>query len=112
MTTQQREFERTNNSYHPPRTNPYFDIYSQISSYLDEFVPTIRGSKVLDFGAGERPWAALWTTNDLDVTYADIHQNSSGTIDSLVNGDGVLPFADALFDCVFLMDVLEHIRND
>jgi SAM-dependent methyltransferase len=105
-------FERTCNRYHPSRMDPYFDIDNQISSYLDEFVPTIRGSKVLDFGAAERPWATLWTANNLEVTYADICQNSSGTIESIVNGDAVVPFADALFDCVFLMDVLEHIRND
>lgn len=104
--------ERTKSLYYPDRANPYSEVYTEISAYMDQFMPLVQGCKVLDFGAGERPWKPLWDLGKLDVTYADVTQNSTGSIDAIIDGNTTLPFGDRTYDCVFLMDVLEHIRND
>lgn len=84
-----------------------FDVDALLAAQIVRFLPTALAGKVLDYGAGNSPYRPFLRC-DCYVT-ADVTQNTTGTINHLIMSGQSLPEADASFDLVLLMDVLEHL---
>jgi len=85
-----------------------------ISKYLRPAISTIQGD-VLDVGAGQSPWRG-WLPPDSRYQGIDIkHSNEFGMtagLQDVVYYDGrLMPFADASFDHVICVEVLEHASD-
>jgi SAM-dependent methyltransferase len=64
----------------------------------------VRGLRVLDVGAGDRPYAHLFPDAVAFDTPGNAHADLHGTIDAI-------PVGDASFDVVLCLQVLEHVPD-
>jgi len=102
-----------------PADHPFlFRLRCLIDLQLDTIVRHLRpalasvSGKVLDVGAGQSPWRA-WlpdtaTYQGIDVGYAGEFGMESNRPDVIYYDGTVMPFDDAVFDCVLCIEVLEH----
>lgn len=86
-----------------------YDVDALLFADIVRFLPTVTAGDVLDYGAGNSPYRTFLRFNRY-VT-ADITQNTAGTIEHLILPGSPLPEADACFDLILLMDVLEHLPD-
>ena len=82
-----------------------------IAKYLRPAISTMQGS-VLDVGAGQSPWRG-WlpqtvSYQGIDIKNADEFGMAKGLQDIVYYDGTVMPFADAAFDNVLCIEVLEH----
>jgi SAM-dependent methyltransferase len=85
--------------------NPDSIIHRQITEYILEK----HYASVLDYGAGNSPYKS-YVSCERYLT-ADITQNSTKSIDFLILPGENLKIADASFDLILLLDVLEHVPD-
>lgn len=82
-----------------------------IVKFLDRVLRGMNG-KVLDVGAGESPWKELLpdrcTYTGIDVNHAGEYGMKPGRTDIIYYDGRRMPFADASFDNVMCIEVLEH----
>lgn len=69
------------------------------------------GKHALDLGAGDGFWSQQLRTRGWTVTATNWQDARSpeGTLE--VDAEAPLPFPDATFDLVWVVEVLEHVRN-
>jgi SAM-dependent methyltransferase len=97
--------------YRPLKNDPYYDLNISLTSKLDSLKSSLENKKILEYGAGERPFEEFF--KGMSVVAADISQNAQGTIDVILDKESnYLPFPDNAFDVIIIFDVLEHIKND
>lgn len=82
---------------------------SIVINQIVEFLPTQHFESVLDYGAGNSPYQAYVSCGS--YVKADITQNAAGDIDFLIRPGERLNVADASFDLILLLDVLEHVPD-
>jgi SAM-dependent methyltransferase len=88
-------------------------FYRMYINATGEFLAAHPGALVLDVGCGE---GILWRDSALEAVQLDISLRRLTKArmhnQRLVCGDGMrLPFADASFDCVLLIALLEHVSQ-
>jgi 2-polyprenyl-3-methyl-5-hydroxy-6-metoxy-1,4-benzoquinol methylase len=86
----------------------YYDISLKL---LGEVLP---GERCLDFGGGDGAMATLLANKGAKVTVFDIDELALGFAKTdprlhQVLGEGLMPFKDAIFQKVTMLEVLEHI---
>jgi SAM-dependent methyltransferase len=101
---------RQKKRYRPNIGEPYHELNDAISTKLDGLKHLLLEKRILDIGAGEIPFAGFY--EGLQVDTCDIGQNSSGSIDFIIEPDGNLPFPDGSYDVLLVFDVLEHVKAD
>ncbi len=90
--------------------HPQWLIFRDSEQQKRRFIPLIHG-RLLDIGCGEKPLATL-LGQDIEYIGLDypptVAKGYGGKAD--VFGDGQrLPFRDQSFDCITIMDVMEHL---
>lgn len=80
---------------------------SIVFDQIVEFLPAQHFESVLDYGAGNSPYQAYVSCDR--YAKADITQNAAGDIDLLIHPGKRLDVAEASFDLILLLDVLEHV---
>ena len=102
-----------------PAANParfalrcFFDLHlATIARFLRRTLPGVRGT-VLDVGAGQSPWRD-WLPQGAKYVGVDIpaagHFGMQRNADVAYYDGARLPFADASFDNVLCIEVLEHV---
>lgn len=101
---------RQTRRYRPGARDVYYELNQALTEQLDRLKPRLRGTSILDVGAGNLPFAEYM--QELDVTTCDVSQNKYGSIDHVISPDVALPFEGESFGAVFLIDVLEHVKDD
>lgn len=85
-----------------------------IVRYLRPALKQVTG-KVLDVGAGQSPWRAWLLSSTsyqgIDVGYANEFGMSGNRSDIIYYDGKLIPFGDAVFDCVLCIEVLEHSED-
>ncbi len=82
-----------------------------------DFVPARAGARILDYGCGQAPYLLDFHRRGVDVAGAEIDGDvvrayrARGFDVRLIEELERIPFDDQSFDTVYLMQVLEHIRN-
>lgn len=104
------KISRQKSRYFPPKGTNYYELNNSLSKNLLANKGKFIGKKILDIGAGEIPFREFY--EDLNVITCDIENNSSGTIDHIIQANEPLPFDNNSFDVIFLFDVLEHVKYD
>ena len=97
------EIIRQKSRFFPKKGSSYYDLNTSLSEHLVANKNKFINKKILDIGAGEIPFKDFY--KDLDVTTCDIQNNSSGTIDHIIEVDKPLPFDDNSYEVIFLFDV-------
>jgi SAM-dependent methyltransferase len=105
-----------------PATSPLtFQLRCLIDLQLGTIVKFLRpalgrvSGRILDVGAGQSPWRA-WlpastTYQGIDVGHANEFGMDSNRPDVIYYDGRLMPFADASFDCVLCIEVLEHSED-
>ena len=110
-----RSFLRAN-----PFPNPYTEgfFYREKMRAIHRIAPRASPRRILDVGGGQSGLTALLypeariTTLDLDARYGRAAPNCWPGVDFACGDAAALPFADATFDAVTLLDLLEHVPED
>ena len=92
--------------------NPFFLTRKGLFQAIKKNSHYIKG-KVLDFGCGNKPYAAVFDTDQytgLDYDTEISRKNLKQGVDVLYDGRNI-PFADEHFDSAFSSEVLEHVFN-
>ena len=84
-------------------------ILDEMSTFLEGSWGEKRGDRLLDLGAGSKPYAPLYEPYFASCTSVDVPHSphDTGTVDVMASADE-LPFPDETFDCVVCTEVLEH----
>lgn len=80
-----------------------------IKRAIIDFLPTQKLGAVLDYGAGNSPYRK-YINCDRYIS-ADLTQNITNKIDYLIEPNTPLELVGGSFDCILLLDVLEHIDD-
>lgn len=81
------------------------------SIYLKKLEKNISGDRILDIGCHNPEWLNSMSANV--KAGIDLELDFYSTNILLVKGDGFsLPFSDEYFDVIFMLDVIEHVKND
>jgi len=86
-----------------------FDLDYSFKREVIDFLPNKKFVDVLDYGAGNSPWAEY-----LDYTNyikADISQNINNDIDYILEINKSIDIPNERFDLILMMDVFEHTPN-
>jgi SAM-dependent methyltransferase len=86
-------------------------ILHELRAFLTRYYPA-GGGKLLDIGAGSRPYAMIYSNYfdeciSVDVPYSTLDVSR---VDVLASAED-LPFADESFDCIVCTEVLEHCAH-
>jgi len=84
--------------------------YTEMRQTLDLLGPMAnkKYDQILDYGAGNSPYRGFFRYQEFKS--ADVEQNSTGTIDFIINSDRPkIAVESEQFDLVMAMDVLEHV---
>lgn len=84
-------------------------VLYELRQFLDEHFPPGGERRLLDVGAGSKPYAAVYAKHFSASTSVDVPSSlhDIGGVDVLAPADA-LPFPDESFDCVLCTEVLEH----
>lgn len=93
--------------------------YHWLSGDVDprDFVEIPPGGKVLDYGSGGGTYLSYFHSRDVDIVGAEISEvmieacSRAGLMLRRVASFDDIPFGDAEFDVVYLMQVFEHLRS-
>ncbi|UYO93967.1 class I SAM-dependent methyltransferase [Pollutimonas sp. M17] len=108
-----RVVQRQARRYEPYPDDPYWELNQALTAHLNRYGEQLRGSKVLDFGCGERPFEFYFSRFGAQAVACDLQQNRFGTVDVVLDRKAPkLPFEAGTFDAICLFDVLEHIEDD
>lgn len=95
----------------PGRTHPLRHVIRSLDEALTAAgrqLDLAPGSRVLDFGCGDRHYRKL-VPPSIDYVGADLPGNPAA--DVLINPDGTLPFPEQSFEAVMSTQVLEHVSD-
>ena len=105
--------QRQARRYEPYLDDPYRELNQALTGHLNRYGECLRGTKVLDFGCGERPFESFFSRFSAQTVACDLQQNRFGTVDVVLTREASkLPFESGTFDVVCLFDVLEHVEDD
>ena len=82
-----------------------------------DFVPTSRGTRILDYGCGAAPYLSHFRARGARVSGAELTPSvvqtcrAAGLDVALIERADRIPFPDGEFDIVYLMQVIEHIAR-
>lgn len=84
-------------------------ILDAMVDFLEEIRRRRPGGRLLDLGAGSKPYEPLYRSYFSDSTSVDVPHSDHDTsaVDVMAWADN-LPFADRTFDCVISTEMLEH----
>lgn len=87
-------------------------IFLELEGFLERHFGRRDARRVLDLGAGARPYAPLYeryfaSSTSVDVAYSP---HDIGGIDAIASAEN-LPFETGSFECVLCTEVLEHCRS-
>jgi SAM-dependent methyltransferase len=84
-------------------------ILDAMVEFLEEARRRRPGGRLLDLGAGSKPYEPLYRTYFSDCTSVDVPHSAHDTsdVDVMAWADD-LPFPDGTFDCVISTEMLEH----
>lgn len=93
--------------------------YHWLSGDVDprDFVEIPAGAKVLDYGSGGGTYLSYFHSRGVDIVGAEISEvmieacSKAGLMMRRVQSFDDIPFPDAEFDVVYLMQVFEHLRK-
>lgn len=93
--------------------------YHWLSGDVDprDFVKIPAGAKVLDYGSGGGTYLSYFHSRGVDIVGAEISEvmieacSKAGLMMRRVQSFDDIPFPDAEFDVVYLMQVFEHLRK-
>ncbi|OZB76030.1 MAG: hypothetical protein B7X37_00380 [Halothiobacillus sp. 14-55-98] len=92
--------------------HPQWLVFKDAQQHKQRIAQRIRG-RLLDIGCGEKPLTPFLSAG-VDYIGLDypptVAKGYSGKADVFVDGQR-LPFADASFDCITILDVMEHLPN-
>ena len=96
----------------PGRLHPRYAVLTLLLERLtavarSEWLPA--GETLLDYGCGNRPYAALFGAKFGRYVGADFPGNPSA--DVTLDHQGIVPLGDASVDCVLSTQVLEHVAD-
>jgi SAM-dependent methyltransferase len=100
--------DRLNPSLSHPRYWVLRSLRDAMKELLASPTVTLRGT-VVDFGAGDSPYRALFQGKCQFYVAADLPGNPGA--DAHIAPDGTLPLADGSVDCVLSTQVLEHVAD-
>ena len=104
------------NPFPDPTTLGFF--YREKMRALHRIAPRAAPGRILDIGGGQSGVTALLypdaqvTTLDLEPGYGRAPPNRWTGVDFVCGDATALPFAEASFDAVMLLDLLEHVPDD
>ncbi len=104
------------NPFPDPRTLGFF--YREKMRAIHRITPRLRLDRILDVGGGQSGITALLypdariTNLDLDPGYGKAGPNRWGGVGFVSGNATALPFGDAAFDAVMMLDLLEHVPED
>jgi glycosyltransferase involved in cell wall biosynthesis len=79
--------------------------------YLRQLGKNISGDNILDIGCHNPEW--LNSIQAKQKVGIDLEPGFSSTDSLIIKGNGfTLPFSDEYFDVIFMLDVIEHVKND
>ncbi|MEO0316138.1 MAG: hypothetical protein RI928_2594 [Pseudomonadota bacterium] len=108
-----RVIQRQARRYEPYADDPYRELNQALTAHLNRYGEQLRGSKVLDFGCGDRPFELYFSRFGAQAVACDLQQNRFGTVDVVLDREArKLPFETGAFDAICLFDVLEHVEDD
>lgn len=87
-------------------------VLHELERFLDEHFRRGAESRLLDVGAGSKPYAPVYSKYFSSCTSVDVpsSRHDISGVDVLAPADA-LPFADDSFDCVLCTEVLEHCAD-
>jgi SAM-dependent methyltransferase len=91
----------------PRRDSPTYAVRAPLARWIRSQAGTARGLRVLDVGAGTKPYAP-WFPSAQAYVGVDVVETPYA---DLVGPVEELPVEDASFDLVLCLQVLEHARN-
>lgn len=86
-----------------------WSVDSVIFDAIVDFLPRKSFGRVLDYGAGNSPYREYFACEQ--YIKADITQNINADIDCLIIPDKPLDLPDHSFECILVLDVLEHVTD-
>lgn len=85
-------------------------ILHELASFLKKNFPQQSALRVLDAGAGTRPYAILYEKYFSScISFDTFHSEHNIASVDLIASCGKLPFQNETFDCIICTEVLEHV---
>jgi len=84
-------------------------IRDGIAGFVADHAKELVGGTVLDFGAGDSPYAPYFAARGIKFLRADTGEVPPGVLP--IDGDGRLPLQDEAVDAIISTQVLEHVTD-